>query len=139
MSLFYTWIKGLLFSTLMVLAPIKAAVITVVCLTLADCITGMLAAHKRKEKISSAAMRRTVSKMLVYLVALVGGFITETYLIDQALPVSKIVAGLIGLSELKSVLENADTVLGGSLFKSLLGKLGSTNDTKLLGKKPEEK
>lgn len=110
------------------LAPIKMVMITVGVLIIADLITGMWAAKKRGEKISSAAMRRTVSKMLIYQLSVVCGFLLEAYILDSIIPVSKIVAGVIGMVEFKSVLENANHIVGGDIFKMVLNKLGSEND-----------
>jgi hypothetical protein len=111
-----------------ILAPIKMVMITVGFLILADLVTGMMAAFKRGDKISSAAMRRTISKVVVYQLSVVSGFLLETYLLDNSVPVAKIVAGIIGMVEFKSVLENANTIIGGDLFKVILSKLGSDND-----------
>lgn len=49
-------------------------------------------------------------------------------MLDYLLPVSKIVASVIGLVELKSILENANSILGQDLFKTVIAKLGSQND-----------
>lgn len=113
---------------LAILAPAKALIISVGFLILADLITGIWAALKRGEKIRSAAMRRTISKMVVYNLAVISGFLVETYMLEGFMPVSKIVASVIGLVELKSVLENANTILGQDLFKLVIAKLGSDND-----------
>lgn len=126
----FSYLKLLLVASLATLAPIKEVFITAGVLVFADMLTGMWAASKRGEKISSAAMRRSVSKFFIYQVAILTGFLTEVYMLDGSVPVSKIVAGLIGAVEAKSILENADGVLGGSLFKSLIGVLGSKNDQK---------
>jgi hypothetical protein len=102
--------------------------VTVGILIFFDFITGMLAAKKRGEFITSAAMRRTISKLVVYQCSVISGFLVEKYLLDQILPVAKLVAGVIGMVELKSVLENANTITGKDIFKDLLLRLGSKND-----------
>lgn len=109
-------------------APAKMLILSVGILILVDLITGIWAALKRGEKIRSAAMRRTVSKMVIYQLAVISGFLVEQYMLDGFLPVSKIVASVIGMVELKSVLENANTILGQDLFKMVIAKLGSDND-----------
>lgn len=114
---------------LAVFAPIKAVIAVTGVLIMADTLTGMAAARKRGEKISSAGLRRTVTKSLVYLTAVCMGFLVEKYMIDEFMPISKIVSGVISLVELKSILENLDVINGGSLFKSVIQKLGSVNDT----------
>ena len=122
------WIKKLALASLAALAPIKMVLITVGFLVVTDLITGIWAALKRKEKISSAVMRRTISKMLVYQLTVISGFMLETYILDGVLPVTKIVAGVIGMVEFKSILENANKIVGGDIFKAVLMKLGSDND-----------
>jgi len=112
------------------LAPIHAVMISVGFLIVADLVTGMVAAHKRGEKISSAAMRRTISKILVYQLAVISGFLLEHYLMGDIMPVAKLVGGVIGMVEFKSILENSNTIVGTDIFKSILQKLGSENDKK---------
>lgn len=112
------------------LSPIKMVMITVGFLIIADLITGILAASKRGEIIKSAAMRRTISKMFVYQISIISGFLLETYILDGSVPVSKIVAGVIGMVEFKSVLENSNTIIGDNIFSMILKKLGSDNDKK---------
>jgi phage-related holin len=111
-----------------VLAPIKPVMITVGVLIILDLVIGIMAALKRKEHISSAALRRTISKLVIYQVAVISGFICETYLIDHLIPISKLVAGMIGAVELKSILENANEVNGEPIFNKLIKSLGSVND-----------
>lgn len=101
---------------------------TVGFLIVADLVTGMIAAKKRGEKINSAAMRRTVSKMVVYQIAVISGFLLETQLLHELLPVTKVVAGVIGMVEFKSILENGNTILGVNIFKEVIKRLGSKND-----------
>jgi membrane glycosyltransferase len=111
-----------------VLAPVKMVMITVGVLIIADLVTGIWAAQKRGERVSSAAMRRTVSKMLIYQLSVVCGFLLEIYILDGIIPVSKIVAGVIGMVEFKSMLENSNQIVGQDVFVLILKKLGSTND-----------
>lgn len=118
--------KGLLV-IISLLAPIKATLVTCGVLIVSDMITGMLAAKKRNEKIQSAEMRRSISKFVVYQIAIISGFLLETYMLENLLPVSKIVAGVIGMVEFKSILENVSTIVGQDILKMVLDKLGSKN------------
>jgi phage-related holin len=128
-----TFMKQLLISlaisTFSVLAPIHAVLIAVGVIIFGDLITGVWAAYIRGEKISSAGLRRTISKIFVYNLAIVLGFVIEQYLISNALPISKIAAGLIGVTEGLSIFENLNSIAGNNVFKSLLDKLGSVNQT----------
>lgn len=122
-------IKGLIVLA-SILAPIKALLISCGTLILADMITGILAAKKRGEKISSAEMRRSLTKMLVYQIAIISGFILEKYMLEDLLPVSKIVAGVIGMVEFKSILENTSVMAGQDILSLVMDKLGSKNARK---------
>lgn len=124
------YLKSLLIASLAVFAPIKAVIIVTGVLVTADLITGIIAAHKRGEKITSAGLRRTVTKTAVYLSAVCLGFLVEKFMIDSILPISKLVSGIIGVVELKSLMENLNTIHGSDLFKSIIEKLGSANDKK---------
>jgi len=118
--------KGLLV-TLSLLAPIKPLIISCGILIAADMITGMFAAKKRKESINSAEMRRSLTKMVVYQIAIISGFVLEVYMLNNLVPVSKVVAGVIGMVEFKSILENASTIAGQDILKMVMAKLGSKN------------
>lgn len=124
------WLNKLALASMAALAPIKMVMITVGFLIMVDLVTGIWAALKRGEKVSSAAMRRTVSKIFIYQLAVVSGFMLETYILDGILPVAKIVAGVIGMVEFKSILENSNHIVGGDIFKLVIQKLGSDNDPK---------
>jgi DNA-binding ferritin-like protein (Dps family) len=115
-------------SLIALLAPAKALLISVGFLIIADLVTGIWAAVKRNDKISSAALRRSVSKIFVYQLAVISGFLVEHFMLADMFPVSKVVASVIGLVELTSILENSNTILGQDLFKSVIAKLGSQND-----------
>lgn len=117
-------------STIAVFAPIHAIIVTVGVVILTDLITGILAARKRDERISSSALRRTISKIFVYETAILVGFLIETYLIGGLIPISKLAALLIGSVEAVSIFENLNTISGNNIFKSILDKLGSVNDKK---------
>lgn len=123
------FLKYLIAVAVAVLAPAQPLIFSVGFLVIADLITGIWAAYKMGKKIKSAAMRRTVSKMAVFQVAVISGFLVETYMLENFMPISKIVASVIGLVELTSILENANKILGQDLFKLVISKLGSDNDS----------
>lgn len=121
-------LKSAVVASVAVFAPIQAVIIITGVLVIADLITGILAAKKRGEPIDSAGLRRTVTKTAVYLTAVCMGFLVEKYMIDEILPISKIVSGIIGMVELKSLMENLNTIHGSDIFKEIIYKLGSHND-----------
>lgn len=110
-----------------ILAPIKPLLLACGALIVADMITGIFAAHKRKEAINSADMRRSLTKMVVYQIAIISGFVLEKYMLDGLLPVSKVVSGVIGMVEFKSILENASVIAGQDILKLVMDKMGSKN------------
>lgn len=128
--MFSTKVNHLLIATLAVFAPIKSVLIVTGILIFADLITGILAARARKEKITSAGLRRTITKMFVYNLAVVLGFLVETHMTGAAIPIVKIVAGFIGLTEFLSILENLNALGKGQLLKGLIEKLNSFNAKK---------
>lgn len=125
------WIYKTMLVAVAALSPIYSVMITVGILISMDLITGLWAAYKKSEIITSAALRRTVSKFVIYQIAVISAFIVQKYMLADLMPASNIVAGVIGMVELKSVLENASKILGGDVFKLILEKLGSQNDSKL--------
>ena len=128
MKSFLKTLEPLILSIFGVFAPIKGIIITVGIVIVVDLITGILAARKRGEKITSSAIRRTVSKILIYQTAILTGFLIETYLTQDLVPITKIVASIIGIVEGKSVFENLNAVSDNKLFSEVLKKLGSVND-----------
>lgn len=115
------WVFAAAVSCLALLAPIHSLMGAVGALIGADFITGVLAARKRGESITSKAMARTVYKCIAYQLAVVSGFALQ-HLIGDVLPVAKLAAGAVGLVEFKSLAENVQTLTGVKL-DSLLTKI----------------
>jgi hypothetical protein len=120
------FIIKLLLAAIAVLSPIKTVIIATGVVIILDLISGVVRAVKAKEAIQSSVMRRTVTKFLVYQLAIISGFIIETYLLS-GIPITKLVSSVIGLVEIKSILENLNDIYGQNIFKSILDKLGSDN------------
>lgn len=96
---------------LSIIAPVQAVMLTVGFLIFTDTVTGIMAARKRGEKLSSSGFRRVVAKMLTYQLAVLSGFFVETY-IGVGFSVTKAVAGAIAISELSSMMENIQVITG---------------------------
>lgn len=124
-------VKIMLAAAFAILAPIHAVMAATGFLIVMDTVTGIMAARKRGDVIKSASLRRSVSKMLVYQIAVITGFIAQKYLLADLIPVSSVVAAMIGMVELTSILENLHVVYGSNIFQGLLDKLGSKNDVDL--------
>ena len=114
---------NLLIATAAVFVPIKAALIAIVVLTLLDLVSGVSAAIKRKESITSSGFKRTVIKLLVYLSVACLAYVVEAFLTGGLIPLAKIASGLVGVTELKSILENMEEVTGLPILQMLIDKL----------------
>lgn len=122
------WLQGMVVSSVAFLLPIKLVIITAGVLILADLFTGILAAKKRGEKITSAALSRTVAKMAVYQTVIITGYMLQVNLLGNVVPVINLVGSVIGMVEFKSIVENANTILGTDIFKELIKRMSSKND-----------
>lgn len=120
-----TWLTALY----ALFAPIHAAAVCAFVLVLADLITGLIAAYKRGEPITSSGLKTTVIKLAVYEAAILLAFLAQTYLTGSVLPICNLATAVIGLTEMKSVLENLDSISGGSFFKILIDKVSKSKDT----------
>lgn len=123
-----SWLKALAIALFAVLAPIHAVMATALALVVIDLILGVWAAIKRKEAITSAALRRTVSKTIVYEVGIIAAFLAEHFLLSDSLPLIKLAGAAIALVEMKSIIENLNAINGSPIFASLITALGSKND-----------
>lgn len=117
----------LLYSIALVFLPLKATLITVMVLTVIDLMTGLAAARKRRRKITSSGLKKTIIKTFVYEAVVMLGFLTEQYMTGNTVPIVRILAGYIGITELKSVLENLEIVSGVSIIKLLIKKLDTSD------------
>jgi phage-related holin len=112
-------------SIVAVFLPIKAILFVMLVLVIADFITGIYAAIKAKRHITSAGLKRTVGKFLIYELAVCLAFLVHQYLIGDLIPAEKIIASAIGLTELKSILENLDEITGQNTFQALLNRISA--------------
>ena len=118
---------ALLISTLAVFAPIKGMIIVAGLAVIVDLITGIVAAKKRGEEIKSSKIGITVSKLIIVETAILMCFLIQTYLLDNAFPLVNWVAGVIGVHQIYSIMENLNSISGNQLFTSILTKLTSIN------------
>lgn len=118
----FMWSHFLVFLAALILPILPALVITGI-LIFTDFGTGIYAAHKRREKITSSRMRDTLDKILVYNVSIFLAHIIERFMIQEAIPVLRIVLGFIALAEFKSISENFHKITGINLYKKFLAYL----------------
>jgi len=120
------WLFRLGLALAAIFAPIQGMLMACLCLVAFDLITGIAAAHKRKEQIKSAGLKQTVLKLFIYELVIAFSFIAQHYLMSDALPIVNIVTGYIGVTEFLSIVENLNSVSGNNLLKALLERLSQT-------------
>lgn len=107
---------------LALLAPIKSTMIAAGVLIAVDLACGIWRAVKSGEPITSNGIRRTITKLVAYQMAIVTAFIMEKYMLDF-IPVVKAVSGLIAITEAKSIFENLKVITGVDFLSLVLEKL----------------
>lgn len=112
--------------SLALFAPVKQVMIASAVLILVDLATGIVASLKNKRPITSAGLRQTLSKLIIYELGIMVAFVAEHY-ISNIMPFVSMISGMISIVEVKSIYENINEFNGGSLLKSLIDKLGSSN------------
>lgn len=117
--------KWLLVSFWAILAPIHTTIGIAFALVMADLLLGVWSAKKHGQPITSAGLKRSVLKIVVYELALILGFMTEQY-IPGSLPFTNLIGGFISLTEMTSILENLNSITGNSLLSTLVTKLGQS-------------
>lgn len=109
-----------------VFAPAKAVLITVMALSLVDLVLGIAASRVKGKKVSSRGLRKTVLKIMLYEIMVLCAYIVGKELVGPTIPVMNMATTLIGLTELKSIVENLSIIQGKderSLFKTLVSKI----------------
>lgn len=114
---YLTVIAATLVSLLM---PIKSMAIASLVIVFLDLISGLLAAKKQKIEITSSGLKQTIIKAFVYEFALVLALVVQKYLMQDSMPLTNLVATLIGCTELKSVAENLEIIAGQPFLTSLI-------------------
>jgi phage-related holin len=103
------------------MSPIKWLMIGVGILTFLDLVTGIYAANKR-EKITSQKLARTIAKVMWFQMAILISRMFELIFVP-GIPVAKITAGYIGLTEFKSNLENISEGTGIDIWNYVIDEI----------------
>lgn len=84
-------------------------------IVLVDLYTGRMAAKHRGEAIKSSGYRQSVKKYVLYMI---GILISELFIrvFSLPIPLTYMVAGVVALTEIKSIFENIETVTGVDLW-----------------------
>ena len=75
-----------------------------------DTVTGVLAANRRKEVITSYGMRRTIVKLLEYLAVVIAAVTLGNSFEGWLFWLPEFTAAYVGITEFKSVIENVGMV-----------------------------
>ena len=70
-------------------------------------------------------MSDTVTKLLLYQLAIMSGFLIETFIISELIPVTKLIATVVAIIEFKSIIESIEAVTGKDLWskiKTIIGR-----------------
>jgi len=120
--------KYWLLALVTIFLPIKELMITIGFLVGADMVVGIWKAIKLGIKIRSRRMSDSITKMLLYQLAIVSGFLIETYIIDQLIPITKLIATVIAVIEFKSIVESIESVTGKDLWGKIKTLVGRKNE-----------
>ncbi|WP_234974616.1 phage holin family protein [Tenacibaculum agarivorans] len=112
----------LIFWLLTMLSPLSGVLTTIMFLIVVDFITGTYAALKSGTMIRSEKIANTISKFFIYNLVIVSAYFIEKHIVNEV-PFLKIIAGFIAITEIKSILENYNSIYGVNIFKVLRGLL----------------
>lgn len=117
------------------LASVQNELMAILFLILVDTATGIWAAVKQDRKsFNSKKLRKVVSKIIVYVTAILVVKVTEDYL-SGTIPWEEVVTGVLSAIEVTSILENMSKILG----YDLVGKVRDKINEKLKSKNPDRK
>ena len=103
-----------------IFTPVVPMLLTIGVLIIIDFLVGIYRAFKMGEQITSRKMGNTISKMFLYQLTIISLFLFETYILMNILPVTKIGAVLISITELKSIDESVEKMTGVGVWKKLV-------------------
>lgn len=121
--------------SLMLLAyfsPVKEIIHAVLALFMIDFLTGLWKSRVVKRRITSHRLRKSVYKMVSYVVAIISAHVLNQSLLDGSLHLPQIIAGYIGVTELISILENLSEITGKDLMHQLALKVSELFKNKYL-------
>jgi len=110
--------------------PIQKLLLATGILVTADIITGIIAAKKRGEAINSKKMGASVTKTLLYFIAIILAHIMENNFFIGGEQLSKATASIFAVIEFKSNLENISSATGIDLIDKLKQFIETNRKTK---------
>ena len=139
-----TWItshlNSLIIAIAAILSPVQSLMLTVGFLIVVDFIFGIYRAYSKKENITSRKMGHTISKVILYNLAILSVYFLDKNIINTGLHLEKIVAGLIAITEIKSLDESFIILFGFSIWDKLkkIIQRGSSTTKDLLDDKDKK-
>lgn len=110
----WAWVGIITICTEMIIpfiTPISGYIIFMIAAILADTITGIIAATKQKQTITSKGIWRTIEKITIAFIAIMLSHGFEILFIPD-IPLTKGVSAIIAFAELKSNMENYYKITG---------------------------
>lgn len=103
------------------ITPLTPMLLLIGCLLISDVVTAMWRDKLAKKRLNSKAMGKTVTKMILYMVAVLLAHGMET--VFGLLPFVNITGGYICLVEFKSNIENISEATGIDLWNAIKSKI----------------
>jgi hypothetical protein len=120
--------KFWLLAGMSIFLPIKGLMFTIGFLVAADMIVGIWKALKLQQRIRSRRMSDTITKLLLYQIAIISGFLIEKYVMIGSIPIAKLIGTVIAIIEFKSILESIEAVTGQDLWSKIKKLIGRKSD-----------
>lgn len=108
--------KSIFVACIAFFAPIFPAMIAVGILIFIDTLTGIIAAKRAGESITSKKMGGAITKSIVYQLLIISAHLCETFLFAQ-IPFVKISLAFLAMTEFTSISENFEKSTGKNLLK----------------------
>lgn len=120
--------KFWLLAGMSILLPIKGLMFTIGFLVGVDMIVGIWKALKLHQRIRSRRMSDTITKLLLYQVAIISGFLIQKYVLVDTIPIAKLIGTVIAIIEFKSILESIEAVTGQDVWTKIKKIIGRKSD-----------
>lgn len=100
-------------------APVAPMIHAVLALCAIDWLTGVWRSKRARRDFTSYRLRKSVNKILAYILAIIAGFIMDKELLGNPQYVHSVVAAYIGFTELTSIYENLSDITGKKFLKNI--------------------
>lgn len=118
-------------------APLPLLIFWLFMFVIIDTITGMMAAHRRGEELTSHKLKRVISKLICYMTVIILARAINFHILPFVeLKGCYLASGIVCFVELFSILENMYSITGNQVFK-ILTQWGKTKMKETTGVSPE--